>query len=146
MKQPKPTIQCTWAELHEKAELFESNTVKVEDLGRYGLDSEIINSMVECEIFPQTYLVRGDVLVSRDSILSVINQLLKNEMRLFRDHVKADEIAEEVSRYMENHKVKLTDEVIAEIKDGKVTVAEAIANAIEAQKSETTEETSDAQG
>ena len=135
-----PTIKCTWADLYKHTGLDGTTTIPVAELGRFGLSDEIINLMLECDIFPQTYLISGAPVVSRESIFGVVRQLLTNEMRIYRDHLTVDKLAEDVRKYMEDNKIQLTPEHLERIRAGELTVQEAIASVIEGRKTETTKE------
>lgn len=135
-----PTIKCTWAELYKHTGLDGTTTIPVAELGRFGLSDEIIRLMLECDIFPQTYLISGAPVVSRESIFGVVRQLLTNEMRIYRDHITVDKLADDVRKYMDENKVQLSPEQLASIRAGELTVSDAIASVIAARKTETTKE------
>lgn len=130
----KPTIKCTWKELRENAGLRTADMILVEGLVEYGFDSEIINSMAEFEIFPQTFLIVGAVYVIREEVRKTVNQLLKNEMRVYRDHLTVDRLADSVKAEMERYKVKIEPEDMARIQAGEIKLGEILAEKIEAAK------------
>ena len=135
-----PAIKCTWAELYKNTGLDGTTTIPVSELGRFGLSDEIINLMLECDIFPQAFVINTVPVVARESIFGVVRQLLTNEMRIYKDHVTVDKLAEDVRKYMEETKVQLSPEQLASIRAGELTVSDAIASVIEARKTETTKE------
>lgn len=135
-----PAIKCTWAELYKNTGLDGTTTIPVSELGRFGLSDEIVNLMLECDIFPQAFVINTVPVVARESIFGVVRQLLTNEMRIYRDHVYVDKLAADVRKYMDEKKIQLTPEHLERIRAGELTVNDAIASVIEARKTETTKE------
>lgn len=58
--------------------------ILISDLGYYGFSNEIINSMVEYEIFPQVYKVKSKFYVEKRVIFGIVETFLKNAITLYK--------------------------------------------------------------
>lgn len=128
------TIKTTWAELLKHTGRTGKDMVSVPNLHMYGFDAEILNLMVACDILPQTYLIVGEVYVAKSDIMNLINTLLKNELRIYRDHVRVDALAAQIEKELKDNNVRLSPEVLADVQAGKIPLNIAIADALEAAK------------
>lgn len=138
MSEPRPTIQATFTELKKHGI---KSVRMVSELGKYGMDVEIINLMVKYDIFPQTYLIRKDVYVSESDVVVLVNRLLLTNMRLYKIRENLDEAKAEAFKYIEDNKIKITDEDLAAIEGGYKTLAQVV----EARQAEQTDEPTEAE-
>ena len=117
----KPTIKITTQEARQRGIDLGRDTVGVENLNLYGFDSELINSMVKFEIFPQTYLHSGRVLVLRRELCEVVNKLLHGSMKLYEAVEESDRLKEEAAKLVESNTVPLTSEDQDRISRGEIS-------------------------
>ena len=117
----KPTIKITTQEARQHGIDLGRDAIAVENLGNYGFDSELINSMVKFEIFPQTYMHTGRVIVLRREIMQVVNQLLRNSMKVYEAVEESDRIKKEAAELIESNTVALTAEDQERISKGEIS-------------------------
>jgi len=117
----KPTIVITTQEARQHGITIGTDCVAVEDLGRYGFDSELINEMIKFEIFPQTYKHMGRIIVLKRDITEIINKLLHNSMKIYEKVEELDRIKEEVAKLAESNMVALTAEDQERITRGEIS-------------------------
>ena len=84
-----PTIKISFEKAKTRG-LPPSEFVMVKNLGQYGFDADIIDKMIKYDIFPQTYLIVGNVYVVKASIAGILNRMVKNTMTMY-DEVAANE-------------------------------------------------------
>ena len=93
-------IKTTWKELSEHF-IEPKHLIPVEDLGRYGFTSEIINGMIRYDIFPRTFFVVGVVYVLRAEIFQVVETLLGNSLKLYESVEQTEAKAAEATKLIE---------------------------------------------
>lgn len=136
----KPTIKITTQEARQHGIDLGRDTVGVENLNLYGFDTELINSMVKFEIFPQTYLHMGRVLVLRREICEVVNKLLHGSMKLYETVEEADRLKEEAAKLAESNTVELTEDDQARITAGEITYTDLLLEKVAAKNGVTVDE------
>ena len=92
----KPTIVITPA-LLAKNNLTRADLVKIEALGEYGFDNEIIQLMIAYEIMPQTFSLNKKIYVIRKEVQQVLNSILHNTMVMYDMVEKKDELVAEAT-------------------------------------------------
>lgn len=113
----KPTIKTTWAEIRKNTGREGVDHIAITHLGKYGFTEQIINDMLKFDIFPQAYLVAGEVYVVRDEIFGhVVRRLLENSMTTYQAVADMEENAKKVQEAMEQ--VVLDDEALEKLASG----------------------------
>jgi len=99
----------------EQLEKIVQDFLPIEWLGKFGFDDEIIGAMVEFEIFPQVVFFSDDPdkvphVRAADIFGRVVNQLLHNEMDLYRAVGKKTATLEKLRAEIEAGAVPLTSD------------------------------------
>lgn len=128
-----PTIKATWKEMHAHG-IQPADLIRVQDLGQFGFNDEILAGMQRYEIFPQTFFVVGVVYVKRVSIFSVVGQLLQNAIRIYEGVEETDKKAAEAQKAIEENSVPLSEEDWKRFESGEAAMVDIIAEKLEAQK------------
>lgn len=107
-----------------------SRMILISDLGYYGFTNEIINSMVEFEIFPQVYKIKSKFYVEKQVIFGIVETFLKNAMTLY----KAVDETEKVKKELEARAVpvELLTEVMDEAKEAGIDDVEQVQELLDA--------------
>lgn len=58
--------------------------VRLEELGKYGFDDDIINGLVKYEIMPQVYKINTSFYVLRADVLRIIHTFVKDALVLYQ--------------------------------------------------------------
>lgn len=104
----KPTIKITTQEARRAGINVAADLIEVSLLTRYGFDDKLVRGFVEYEIFPQTYLHCGRVMVLREDIRVLVNNLLTGALTLYQTTEEAERIESAVAAEAEANKVTLT--------------------------------------
>lgn len=100
----KPTIVLDKRTIAEQGILLHQ-LIKISDLGYYGFDAQIINEMVEYDIFPQVYKYRGSVYVAKDTIFGIVGTFIRNALTLYKAVDGAEKAKVEMLAEMEKYGV-----------------------------------------
>jgi hypothetical protein len=119
------TIKANWKELHDHG-IQPEHLIRVEDLGKVGFSSEIIQGMLKYEIFPQAFLVVGVAYVLRDEIFKVVHTLLGNALKLYESVEESEKKVREAAQLIEENAVPITEEDFQRVEAGEVSMVDLI--------------------
>lgn len=117
----KPTVKITWGDL-TKAGLSVQDLISLETLGNYGFCNDTIMGLIKFDILPQTYYIRGKVMVLRRDIFAVVNMFLKNSIALYETVATNDKLTKDYQETLEKSGVKITPEDFEAIEAGTATL------------------------
>lgn len=120
---PRPTIKTTFSELRKHGI---DDWCLLENLGTVGYDETIISLMVKYDIFPQTFLVSGQLYVSKSAINMVTNKLLRTQMLMYEAMDTLEDAKTKAVEYLEKNKVKLSETELEDIVAGRRTLAQIV--------------------
>ncbi len=119
------TIKASWKELHDHG-IQPENLICVEDLGKVGFNSEIINGMLKYEIFPQAFLVVGAAYVLKDEIFKVVETLLGNALKLYESVEESEKKVKEAAQLIEENAVPITEADFQRVEAGEISMVDLI--------------------
>jgi hypothetical protein len=130
-----PTIKASWKEMRAHG-IQPSDLIRVQDLGRFGFNDEILAGMQRFQIFPQALFVAGVVYVKRESIFLVVEKLLQNAIRLYEGVEETEKKAAEAQRVLEEESVPLTNADFQRFEAGEAAMVDIISEKLAAKKEE----------
>jgi hypothetical protein len=119
------TIKASWKELNDHG-IQPENLIRVEDLGKVGFNSEIINGMLKYEIFPQAFLVVGVAYVLREDLFKVVETLLGNALKLYESVEESEKKAKEAAQLIKENAVPITEEDFQRVEAGEISMVDLI--------------------
>lgn len=82
--------------------------IYIQDLAKYGFDSEILAGLMKHEIMPKGIKWHGKIYLPKAAIVSLINRMIKTNLQV-RD--ATDEIEAEAKKAFESMKLVKADEI-----------------------------------
>lgn len=123
MENAHPTIKTTFAELRKHGI---NDWCLLENLPSQGYDEDIVNLMIKYEIFPQTFLVAGQIYISKAAINLVTNKLLRTQMHMYETVETLNEAKAAAIKYLEENKIRLDADDLEAISNGTKTLAQIV--------------------
>lgn len=117
------TIVATKSDLkHLKVKM--NDLISIEGLSLYGFDEEIINGLLDYDIFPTVIEIDHVFMVKKSSIQALINRFMKNELKIYKTVDDKEKLVKEAQEYLEKHKHLITPEELEKVKAGEINLIE----------------------
>lgn len=98
---------------NQKFVFIRKDWIEVNDLLKYGFDDEIINGFIKYDIFPGVLKYKGKYYVPKYAIMSIINTLLKNSIKIYEMNEKLEQEKASIEEQINKDQELLhTDEAI----------------------------------
>ena len=98
----------TNTELPTGFKFLRGDWIYIQDLAKYGFDSEIVAGLMKHEIMPKGIKWHGKIYLPKFAIVSLINSMIKTNLQV-RD--ATDELEEEAKKAIEQVKLVKADEL-----------------------------------
>jgi hypothetical protein len=94
--------------------------IRTSDLMKYGFTDEVVESLLRFEIFPNRYVIQGDVYIHRQDLHELLSKFIMNNIKLYETVELEKAKAAEAKQVFESNTFPLSPEDFERMNSGEI--------------------------